>query len=111
MLFVKRRIPGLDRFNKNNYFNKTKNEIEVRNKQKPLHIFGMEPIRKQGCQIRKTYKNCIKIRITGQGNDENRQKNKKINVNQQRSHLAINTPPLSNKLKLVFQIQRFKRCY
>ena len=82
MLFVKWRILRLDRFNKNNYFNKTKNEIEVRNKQKPLHIFGMEPKRNQGCQIRKTYKNCIKIRTTGQGNDENRQKNEKINVNQ-----------------------------
>mgnify|MGYP006997611828 CR=1 FL=1 len=52
----------------------------------------MEPKRNQGCQIRKTDKNGIKIRITGQGNDENRQKNEKINVNQQRSHLAINTP-------------------
>ncbi len=52
----------------------------------------MEPIRKQGCQIRKTDKNGIKIRITGQGNDENRQKNEKINVNQQRSHLVITHP-------------------
>jgi len=42
----------------------------------------MEPKRNQGCQIRKTDKNGIKIRITGQGNDENRQKNEKINVNQ-----------------------------
>ena len=81
MFFVKWRILRLDRFNKNNYFNKTKNEIEVRNHQKPLYIFGIEPIRNQGCQIRKTYKNGIEIRITDQGNDENCQKNKKINVN------------------------------
>ena len=52
----------------------------------------MEPKRNQGCQIRKTDKNGIKIRITGQGNDENRQKKEKINVNQKRSHLVINTP-------------------
>ena len=52
----------------------------------------MEPKRNQGCQIRKTDKNGIKIRITGQGNDENRQKNEKINVNQKRSHLVITHP-------------------
>ena len=45
----------------------------------------MEPKRNQGCQIRKTDKNGIKIRITGQGNDENRQK-------KERRHLVINTP-------------------
>jgi len=61
MLFVKRRILWLDRFNKNNYFNKTKNQIEVRNKQKPLHIFGIKSKRNQGCQIGKTYKNGIEI--------------------------------------------------
>ena len=71
---------------KNHHLNGTENKVTERDDKKSVGVFRSETERDQWHKIGKTHQNGIEVQISGQGGNEQCQKEKKIKLNPELSH-------------------------